>query len=96
MYSPLLSTRGRGSEEGAIEKGEEGKGEREDNGKEASLTDDSCKGGGGRKESRPPPRFIGLLPILSRAQNAAKHGEDVCSCIYTHINIYKCTQARAG
>lgn len=25
MYSPLLSTRGRGSEEGAIEKGEEGK-----------------------------------------------------------------------
>lgn len=71
----------------------EEEGTREDNGKEASLTDDSCKeGGGGRKESRPPPRFIGLLPILSRAQNAAKHGEDVCSCIHIHIYIYKYTQ----
>lgn len=43
------------------------------------------------KESRPPPRFIGLLPILSRAQNAAKHGHDVCVYIfyiYTHTHTH--------
>ena len=32
------------------------------------------------------PRFIGLLPILSRAQNAAKHGETVCERIYTAVS----------
>lgn len=45
------------------------------------------------KESRPPPRFIGLLPILSRAQNAAKHGQDVCVYIfYTHTRPSRITR----
>lgn len=40
-------------------------------------------------------RFIGLLPILSHAQNAAKHTvagallrSRTCTCVYTYIHTY--------
>lgn len=51
-------------------------------------------------EESSEPRFIGLLPILSHAQNAAKHivvvyvHVYICICTHTYLYTYICMYAR--
>lgn len=46
-----------------------------------------------RPEESSAPRFIGLLPILSHAQNAAKHIVAVYVCVF--VSAYVCVYVYA-